>query len=59
MEGAYPSQGWLTFKQALEAGGHVRKGEKGVSVVYADRFTTQAEKERASASGEDARQIAF
>jgi len=59
IEGGYPSQGWLTFKQALEAGGHVRKGEKGVSVVYADRFTPQAEKERASASGEDARSIPF
>jgi antirestriction protein ArdC len=34
----YPSQGWLTFKQALEAGGSVRKGERGTTVVYADRF---------------------
>jgi len=25
---------WLTFKQALEAGGNVRKGEKGETVVY-------------------------
>jgi antirestriction protein ArdC len=59
IEFAYPSQGWLTFKQALEAGGNVRKGEKGVTVVYADRFTPQAEKERAQQSGEDARTIAF
>ncbi|WCM26309.1 zincin-like metallopeptidase domain-containing protein [Sphingomonas sp. QA11] len=34
----YASQGWLTFKQALEAGGCVRRGEHGVGVVYADRF---------------------
>ncbi|NIJ63133.1 antirestriction protein ArdC [Sphingomonas leidyi] len=34
----YASQGWLTFRQALEAGGCVRKGEHGVGVVYADRF---------------------
>ncbi|WP_343616952.1 zincin-like metallopeptidase domain-containing protein [Novosphingobium sp.] len=59
IEFAYPSQGWLTFKQALEAGGNVRKGEKGVSVVYADRFTPQAEKERAQQSGGDARSIPF
>lgn len=30
---------WLTFKQALELGGHVRKGEAGELVVYADRLT--------------------
>lgn len=26
----------LTFRQALALGGHVRKGEKGTTVVYAD-----------------------
>jgi len=30
---------WLTFKQALELGGHVRKGEAGELVVYANRIT--------------------
>ena len=30
---------WLTFKQALELGGHVRKGEHGELVVYANRIT--------------------
>lgn len=30
---------WMTFKQALELGGHVRKGESGTSVVYANRIT--------------------
>jgi antirestriction protein ArdC len=30
---------WLTFKQALELGGNVRKGERGELVVYADRIT--------------------
>lgn len=29
---------WLTFKQALELGGHVRKGEHGSPVVYASTF---------------------
>ena len=30
---------WLTFKQALDVGGNVRKGETGELVVYADRIT--------------------
>ena len=34
----FPGQRWLTFRQALALGGNVRKGEKGTTVVYADRF---------------------
>ena len=30
---------WVTYKQAQELGGQVRKGETGSLVVYADRFT--------------------
>jgi antirestriction protein ArdC len=30
---------WLTFRQALELGGNVRKGEHGELVVYANRLT--------------------
>jgi len=30
---------WLTFKQAQQLGGNVRKGERGELVVYADRIT--------------------
>lgn len=30
---------WMTYKQALELGGQVRKGEHGSLVVYADRMT--------------------
>jgi antirestriction protein ArdC len=55
----YPSQAWLTFKQALAAGGCVRKGEHGATVVYADRFTPDAEKARAAETGEDARSVPF
>jgi antirestriction protein ArdC len=33
-ERGYESSKWLTFKQALDAGGNVRKGEKGSLVVY-------------------------
>jgi len=59
IEHGWPSQSWLTFRQAIEAGGSVRKGEHGVTVVYADRFTPEAEKERARETGGDARSIAF
>ncbi len=34
----YSSPYWLTFKQALELNAHVRKGEHGSMVVYADTF---------------------
>jgi antirestriction protein ArdC len=30
---------WMTFKQAIELNAHVRKGEKGSLVVYANRVT--------------------
>lgn len=37
-EAGYHDARWLTFKQALDAGGHVRKGEKGVRVVFVSTF---------------------
>lgn len=30
----YPELGWVTFKQALDLGGNVRKGERGTGVVF-------------------------
>jgi antirestriction protein ArdC len=39
MEKGYSCPLWLTYKQALELGGQVRKGEKGSLVVYANTFT--------------------
>ena len=30
---------WMTFRQAAELGGHVRKGETATTVVYASQFT--------------------
>lgn len=39
MERGYSAPIWMTFKQALELGAHVRKGEKGALVVYASTFT--------------------
>jgi antirestriction protein ArdC len=34
MQAAYPSNQWVTFKQAQALGGTVRAGEKGTGVVY-------------------------
>lgn len=55
----YSTQHWLTFRQALSLGGNVRKGERGTTVVYADRFTPDDEKRRARETGEDANSIPF
>ena len=50
---------WLTFRQALGLGGNVRKGERGTTVVYADRFVPEDEKRRARDTGDDAHAIPF
>jgi len=55
----WPSQGWLTFRQAREAGGSVRTGERGTAALYADRFTPETEKQRARETGEEARAVPF
>ena len=39
MAKGYTSAMWMTYKQADEIGAHVRKGEQGSMVVFADRFT--------------------
>jgi antirestriction protein ArdC len=41
---------WMTFKQAIDLGGCVRKGEKGSLVVYADSITRT---ETDTATGEE------
>ena len=45
----YASPLWMTFKQALSLEAHVRKGEHGAMVVFADRFT----KKETDADGND------
>lgn len=59
IENGYPSQGWLTFKQALAAGGAVRRGERGTTVFFADRFTPRAEQERAARDGDEPGKVPF
>lgn len=41
----YPENRWLTFKQAIEAGGAVRKGEKGTQVVLVKRISVGEDEE--------------
>lgn len=54
--GAYPVGRWLTFKQAIDAGGNVRKGEKGTTIV----FVSAIERTEENAAGEEeSRRIPF
>lgn len=55
----FGSQRWVTFRQALFMGGNVRKGEKGTTVCYADRFIPKAEAERARETGDAANAVPF
>lgn len=56
IDGGYRSNVWMTFKQAEEKGAHVRKGERGSLVVYADRYT---KRETDDHGEESEREIAF
>ena len=47
IERGFPAQHWLTFRQALQLGGNVRKGERGTTVFYADQFIPKEERARA------------
>lgn len=53
----YAAPIWMTFKQAMELGAHVRKGEEGTLVVYASTVTR---KETDTETGEESeRDIPF
>jgi antirestriction protein ArdC len=58
-EGGFTGQNWLTFRQALKIGAHVTKGEKGTTVVYADRFVPYRERSRAAETGDEPDAIPF
>ncbi len=58
-ERGFSGQRWLTFRQALSLGGHVRKGEKGITVVFADRFVPDRERARAEEAGDEPEAIPF
>jgi antirestriction protein ArdC len=59
IEHGFPAQSWLTFRQALSLGGNVCKGERGTTVVYADRFVPEDEKRRVRETGDDPQAIPF
>jgi antirestriction protein ArdC len=59
IDGCYPSQDWLTFRQALAAGGCVRKGERGQVIFYADRFIPDTERDDGEVPEGEPRTIAF
>jgi antirestriction factor ArdC-like protein len=59
IERGFTGQSWLTFSQALSLGGHVREGERGTTVVYADRFISSDEKRYAAETGDEAQAIPF
>lgn len=40
---SYQNRAWLTFRQAKELGGHIKKGETSVLIVYTSRFTKTEE----------------
>ncbi|MCL4676974.1 MAG: DUF1738 domain-containing protein [Alphaproteobacteria bacterium] len=50
MDRGYSAPIWMTYKQAAEMGAHVRKGEKGELVVYANKITRT---EHDAETGED------
>lgn len=47
----FSSNAFLTFRQALELGGNVRKGETGTTIVFAQRFTPGEERQKAAEDG--------
>jgi antirestriction protein ArdC len=59
MKHGYATQEWLTFRQALSLGGHVKKGEHGTTICYADSFIPKTERERAREQGDDPNVVPF
>lgn len=55
-ERGFTSSTWMTYRQAQELGGQVRKGEAGTLVVYASKFTAETAEDEDSKA---AREIPF
>jgi antirestriction protein ArdC len=58
-EREFPSQNWITFRQANTLGGSVRKGEKGTTVCYADKFVPKAARAQPREEGKEPEAIPF
>lgn len=55
----FSSHAFLTFRQATAQGGTVRRGERGVGIIYTHRFVPHAERQRADTEGRAAGGIPF
>lgn len=58
-DAGYASQNWLTFRQAATLGATVRKGERGVSVCYADTYTPKGKRDAAAGEGSAPEAVPF
>jgi antirestriction protein ArdC len=58
--GGYPLPRWLTFRQARELGGFIRKGERATPIVLVKQMTVGESGDAAEEAGEDGtRQVTF
>lgn len=55
----YSDRRWMTYRQAVQAGGHVRRGEHGTTIVKASTYVPQGERERAQETAEDPRVVPY
>jgi antirestriction protein ArdC len=58
-EGKYCSEFWLTYKQAQDLGGHVRKGEKSEFVVFWKFLSVEDKDARPGETSSKSREIPF
>lgn len=49
----FESHAFLTFRQAIALGGNVRRGERGIGVIYTRRFIPKEERHRADIEGRE------
>ncbi|KFB73359.1 MAG: DNA primase TraC [Candidatus Accumulibacter phosphatis] len=49
----YTTHQWLTFRQALQLGGHVRKGERSSAIIYYELRQVEKADSEALAEGDD------
>jgi antirestriction protein ArdC len=49
----YTTHQWLTFRQALQLGGHIRKGERSSTIIYYELRQVEKADSEALAEGDD------
>jgi antirestriction protein ArdC len=52
----YATHQWLTFRQALQLGGHIRKGERSSTIIYYELRQVEKADSEALAEGDDRRE---